>query len=230
VEYRPLIFTTTGTNTWEGHIYPRHPSAWMDSYFHAEKPYLKVAEKMGISEFVVETEMHAMNRNPLWASMLKRVGKVYHGTVSYTSWDGDYFPKDRHLLPVRRLGMDMYKRSKLKSNATARQVTKMWASWFKRMPVGVLHRTAIDETSIQARSGAYSNPAYTYLPGKENNKVQANWFHAACKTVHDFGLRGVYFWKVDLTDYPDHPATSLSTFEGRPSAKVISDYCPRVLH
>jgi hypothetical protein len=39
----------------------------------------------------------------------------------------------------------------------------------------------------------------------------------------------VYFWKVDLTDYPDHPATSLSTFEGRPAASVIGDSCPRIL-
>jgi hypothetical protein len=35
-------------------------------------------------------------------------------------------------------------------------------------------------------------------------------------------LRAVFFWKVDLTDNPAFPASSMSTFEGRPSAAVIS--------
>jgi hypothetical protein len=41
-------------------------------------------------------------------------------------------------------------------------------------------------------------------------------------------MRGVFFWKVDLTDNPDHPARSLSTFEGRQGAAAISD-CANIL-
>jgi hypothetical protein len=229
VEYRPLIFSTREISPWEGHIYPSHPAAWFDSYFTAEQPYLRVAQHMHVPEFVVETEMHALNRNPLWPSLLHRVARAYSGTVSYASWDEDYFPATRHLLPVGRLAMDMYAPLNLSPTATPAQVAKAWAARFRTVPASILHRTAIDETGIQARAGAYDHPADMYRTGREANNVQTNWFRAACQTVHTFGLRGVYFWKVDLTDYPDHPATSLSTFEGRPSASTISTYCRRVL-
>jgi len=59
--------------------------------------------------------------------------------------------------------------------------------------------------------------------------VQANWFTAACAMVAKYHMRGVFFWKVDLTDNPAHPATSLSTFEGRKGVAAISE-CARILH
>ena len=59
--------------------------------------------------------------------------------------------------------------------------------------------------------------------------MQVNWFTAACATVRQYHMRGVFFWKVDLTDNPAHPATSLSTFEGRKGAAAISE-CARILH
>jgi hypothetical protein len=38
----------------------------------------------------------------------------------------------------------------------------------------------------------------------------------------------VFFWKVDLTDNPAHPASSLSTFEGKEGAIAISK-CAEIL-
>ena len=163
--------------------------------------------------------MNLLNRSPLWPSFFKRVARIYKGLVSYAAWDRNYFDPPIHLLPVKQLGMDMYLPIKLPPNASAKRVTAAWERPFRKLPRSVLHRTAIDETGIQARNGAYRNPPFMYLPGTENENVQANWFHAACATVHRFHMRGVYFWKVDLTDYPAHPATSLSTFEGRKAAE-----------
>jgi hypothetical protein len=228
VEYRPLVFTHE-TNTWEGRIDPTHPVKWFRSYFHAERPYLKVAQQQNVKEFVTATEMNLLHRSPLWPSFFKRVARIYKGLVSYSAWDHNYFDPPIHLLPVKQLGMDMYLPVKLPPNASAKRVTAAWERPFRKLPRSVLHRTAIDETGIQARNGAYRNPPFMFLPGTENENVQANWFHAACATVHRFHMRGVYFWKVDLTDYPAHPATSLSTFEGRKAARTIAS-CARILH
>jgi len=35
-------------------------------------------------------------------------------------------------------------------------------------------------------------------------------------------MRGLFFWKVDLTDNPAYPADSLSTFEGKLGAGAIA--------
>jgi hypothetical protein len=224
VEWRPLIFVPShANNPWEGLINPPDPQAWFSSYFHAEYPYLKAAQKLHVSEFVAQTELHVLNPSPLWGSFFKRVGKVYHGVVSYASWYGDYLPPKGHLLPVRLYGMDMYKALNLTYKATTAQVTAAWEKAFAGVPESVLKRTALDEEGIEARRGAYKLPPNLGAPGVPDEAVQANWFTAACRTVAHYHMRAVYFFKVDLTDNPAEPASSLSTFEGRKGAVAISD-------
>jgi hypothetical protein len=244
VEYRPLILVPNEDNPWEGLIAPYPERRWFDNYYRAELPYLRMAQRLGVSEFVTATEMTHLNPSPLWPSFFGRVSHVYHGLISYTAWDGDYFghnpgtgnrpaapfrvarPK---LLPVKYLGMDMYWHTSLPADATSAEVTAAWEALFGKMPASVLRRTAIDETGIQARAGAYTNPGDLSVAGRPDDQVQANWFTAACATVARYHMRGVFFWKVDLTDNPAHPATSLSTFEGRKGVAAISE-CKRILH
>ena len=229
VEYRPVILVPREPNNWAGKIAPSDPSAWFSSYYRAELPYLRTAQQLRVQEFVTATEMHGMNNSPLWPSFFARVSHAYHGVVSYATWDYDYFPPDSQIPPLKYLGMDMYWHMKLPQDATSAQVTQKWELLFGELPVSVVQRTAIDETGIQARAGAYADPGALGLPGRQSDQVQANWFLAACETVHKYHMRGVFFWKVDLTDNPAHPASSLSTFEGRTGATAISD-CARILH
>ena len=66
-------------------------------------------------------------------------------------------------------------------------------------------------------------------PGVLDEQVQANWYLAVCHIVKANHMRGVFFWKADLADYPAHPAQALSVFEGRKGAQAISE-CARILH
>jgi hypothetical protein len=229
VEYRPLVMVTDESNEWEGLITPADPAQWFSNYYDAELPYLRAAQQFGIGEFVATTEMHELDSSPLWPAFFARAAQIYHGTLSYSIWDGDYFSPHDQLLPVKFVGMDMYYPLKIPAAATSAEVTAAWESMFSRIPASVLQRTAIDETGIQARLGAYQDPANLRIPGQLAEQVQANWYVAACDTVERYHLRGVYFWKVDLTDYPASPATSLSTFEGKEGAAAISA-CARILH
>jgi hypothetical protein len=238
VEYRPMVMVPSQSNPWAGLINPYPPAKWFDNYYRAELPYLKLAQRLQVREFVTATELQDLNSSPLWPSFFARVSQVYHGVISYTAWDGNYFgsppgkPMQKatpELLPVKYLGMDMYWHMSLPANATSAEVTAAWEALFGKMPASVLRRTAIDETGIQARAGAYEDPGDLAAPGRRSDRVQANWFTAACLTVAKYHMRGVFFWKVDLTDNPAHPATSLSTFEGRKGAAAISE-CSRILH
>jgi hypothetical protein len=228
VEYRPLIFVPGQPNPWEGLITPDDPAGWFASYYRAELPYLRTAQKLGVSEFITATEMHDLNDSPLWPSFFVRVSRIYRGTVSYAAWDRDYFLSPRRLLPVKSLGMDMYMPLKIPASASSARVTASWEAYFRKMPRSVLRRTAIDETGIAARAGAYRHPGDLGAPGHLSQQVQVNWYLAACRTVRRYHLRGVFFWKTDLTDNPAFPAGSLSTFEGKKGAVAISD-CRRLL-
>jgi hypothetical protein len=124
----------------------------------------------------------------------------------------------------------MYWHMNLQATSTSAEVTAAWAALFGKLPPSLLRRTAIDETGIQARAGAYHNPGALGALGRQSERVQVNWFTAACTIVQRYHMRGVFFWKVDLTDNPvRHPATSLSTFEGRKGVAAISE-CARILH
>ena len=237
VEYRPLVLVPSAPNQWEGLISPYPPAEWFNNYYQAQLPYLRVAQQLRVSEFVTETELYDLNSSPLWPSFFTRVSQVYRGVISYSSWDGNYFGNDPdksfqaarpELLPVKYLGMDMYWHMNLPATATTAEVTASWEALFGKMPPSVLRRTAIDETGIQARAGAYANPEDLGAPGLRSEQVQTSWFTAACATVRRYHMRGVFFFKVDLTDNPAHPATSLSTFEGQEGAGAISE-CSKIL-
>jgi hypothetical protein len=238
VEYRPLVMVPSAPNHWEGLINPYPPTVWFSSYYRAELPYLRMAQQLGVREFVTASELQDMNSSPLWPSFFARVSQIYHGVISYTAWDGNYFgaapgtslqAATPELLSVKYLGMDMYWHMNLPAAATTAEVTAAWEALFSKVPASVLQRTAIDETGIQARAGAYPDPEDLNAPGPQSEGVQANWFTAACATVSRYHMRGVFFFKVDLTDNPAYPAKSLSTFEGREGAAAISG-CVRIFH
>lgn len=223
VEYRPLIFIPSHKNNpWEGMLNPPNQQKFFNNYFSVLWPYIKAAQQLHISEFVTATEMHLLNGSRLWKSFFQRVGKTYHGVVSYTAFYRDYFAATGHLLPVRLYGMDMYKALPLKVSATQAQVTAAWEASFKGVPAAVLQRTALDEEGLAARAGAYTGPPNLNMPGRLDQLVQARWFTAACKTVARFHMRAVYFFKVNLADNPLEPSKALSVFEGRKGAVAIS--------
>lgn len=224
VEYRPLIMVEHVTNPWEGRISPADPALWFANYYNLERPYLQDAQRYHINEFVAATEMKALNGSPLWGGFFVKISQVYSGAVSYAAHQADYFPPGTRLLPVKYLGMDMYRSLALPSWASPAQVTAAYEAYFKDVPESVLRRTSIDETGIAARTGAYQAPSYLGIPGTLDEALQANWFIAACNTVKKYEMRAVFFWKVDLADYPlTHPAHSLSTFEGKQGAKAITE-------
>ena len=228
VTYRPLIFLPK--HGWEGRVEPTNPAKWFNSYYRAELPYLRRAQQFHVTEFVAETEMHSMNADPGWRAFYNRLSAIYHGTLTYAAWDGDYFPPSGHLMEVSALGMDMYEAMpRLSASASKSKVLAAWDAYFATMPKSVLERTTIQEIGIQARAGAYKDPANLQANGQMDQKVQANWFTAACQAVRKYDMRGVFFWKVDLTDNPESPASSLSTFEGKQGAAAIAS-CASVLN
>jgi len=223
VEYRPLVFIPSHpVNPWEGMLKPPSQQKFFNNYFSVLWPYIRAAQKLHINEFVTATEMHGLNGSRLWKSFFKRVGKTYHGVVSYAAFFRDYFRPTGHLLPVRLYGMDMYKSFPFNANASQAKLTAAWESSFKGVPAAVLARTALDEEGISARDGAYRNPPNLNTPGRLDQAIQVRWFTAACKTVARFHMRAVYFFKVNLADNPAEPSKALSVFEGRKGAVAIS--------
>jgi hypothetical protein len=229
VEYRPLLFVQTTGNNWEGLLEPKNPTAWFNSYYQRNLPYLKMAQRYHISEYVIGTEMKRLSPAKQWPSFLAKSGKVFKGQISYAQNQYVYFRPHTDLPPTKLTGVDMYEPLKLPASASLGKVEAAYDKFFAAMPRSILRRSAIQETGIEARSGAYLDPPDLTATGKLDQVIQYNWFTAGCAAVKRFHLRGIFFWKVDLADNPlSHPASSLSTWEGKEGAVAISD-CEKLL-
>jgi hypothetical protein len=222
VEYRPLLFVETKGNTWEGLIKPKNPTAWFNSYYQQNLPYLKMAQQDRITEYVIGTEMKALTPAKQWKSFLAKSAKVFRGPISYAQNQYVYFRPNTDLPPTTLTGVDMYEPLTVPANASLSKVEAAYNKFFAAMPMSVLRRSAIQETGIEARAGAYQEPPNLTLTGKLDETIQKNWFIAGCAAAKKFHLRAIFFWKADLADNPAHPAASLSTWEGRLGAEAIS--------
>lgn len=223
VEYRPLIRVGPKWG-WEGFIYPTDPQAWFNALYQAELPYLQIAQRLKVREFVVSTELQTLSSSYLWRQFLARVAHVYHGIVSYAAAEYDYYNSATHpVLPIRLLGMDSYPHINLPPTATVRQLVAGWSHRFSGVSKSELARTAIDEIGIQAARDAYHAPeAWNTNEGPLDEQVQARWFTAACRFVARSHMRGIYFWNVNLAGNPARPPyPSPSTFEGKKGALAI---------
>ncbi len=220
VEYRPLIRVGPSWQ-WEGFITPANQRAWFASLFRAELPYLKVAQRLHVRTFVVGTELHGLFGSPLWPGFLARVRAVYRGTVTYSAWEKDYYFRSSSLPPTSLLGLDPYPHIKLPATATVGQLVTAWDQNFRHVPAATLARTTMQEVGIPALAGAYRHPERWYMHGKPDQLVQARWFTAACKIVHQYHMRGVYFYEVNLLNDPAHPLRFAAFFDGKKGADAI---------
>jgi hypothetical protein len=226
VEYRAL-FAIDNTDDRDRSLAPRNLGAWLDSLLSTETPALRLAGDLGVSEFVVGTEMASVDQSPLWGDFFKKAQKIYPGTLSYASWggrsdtaSGGFFDKHRVELPISDLGASAYPPIDLPSDASVASLTSAWEHFLTAFtPESVLRRTAIDEIGIPALDGFYADPwQWDNLKGTADPTVQARWFEAACAAVTAEHMRGIYFWSESLTDDPAKPFNSFVGFLGRPES------------
>jgi hypothetical protein len=225
VEYR-VVLRIAGQDGVSEHLRPAHQGLWFASLLSAERPFLKLAARENVGEFIVGTELATLEGSKQWQGFFAKASGFYHGQLSYASWGGNFFSSRRALPPVAEYGVTAYPDIRLPDSATVAQLTAAWTSFLDRAPASVLARTAIDEIGIPAEAGAYERPwAWNNQHGPQDDQVQARWFEAACAAAVAAHVRAIYFWNVNLIDDPYHPYASLVKIEGRPESEAAIRNC-----
>jgi len=233
VQYRPIIRLgapsgwTAPHGTWEGFIKPASQQAWFGSLYRAERPYLRAAQRLGVSQFVVGTELHGINSSPWWPWFLAKVRGIYHGSVAVAQHQSNYL--GGHLIRGASPGVDLYPDLGLRDDATQAQVTAAFESKLARVPASVLHATSLDEVGFASVHGAYDAPQLWSAPGPADYLMQKRYFTAVCETVAHYGMAGLWFYEADLTENPAQPWAFPAAFEGRAGARAIAA-CAGILH
>jgi len=234
VEYR-VLFAIDNKDGRDGSIDPGNFDGWVNWLYTTEEPALKLAQSEKVAEFVVGSEIAAIDQAKKlkpWDDFFKKAAKLYKGSLSYATWGGHtanqgFFSKGRVELPTTELGATAYPALGLSKNATVKSLTKAWENYLTdHTPDSVLRRTAIDELGIPALAGAYSDPwQWNNLKGTADATIQARWFTAACDAVTAEHLRGIYFWSEPIEDNPAKPYAALVSFLGRSASLAAIKAC-----
>lgn len=231
VTYR-VMFNIPAQSGRTGRIAPSDPGAWFASLLAAERPYLGLAQRYRVSEFIAGNEQTSIEANPRWGSFYAQAARIYHGALSYATWggrpgyagvaDGDL----GQLPPVPDWGITAYPLVDLPASASQAKVTAAWSAYLRRIPSWALGRMELDEVGIPAAAGAYERAwDWTAFTGSADDTVQARWFTAACTAARSDRMRGIWFFAVFLEDDPAHPYPGLAKFEARPATEAAIRNC-----
>jgi hypothetical protein len=234
VQMRPIIRVGPTKNwdspplSWEGHLVPTSDEKFFKNLLKAEQPYLSVARSVGVTQFVVATELYSLPYSKWWPWFLTRAASDCHCSISYAAQYTQYFDNSKNLPHVYQLGTDAYPALNLPSNASQASVTKGWEKSLAKVPESKRERTSLDETSIRATEGAYKDPSSWDIAGKADPTVQVRYFTAACETAKHYNMHAIYFYFIPLNDDPAHPVNYPAYFVGNAGSKAIAG-CRKIL-
>ncbi|MFC4945502.1 glycoside hydrolase family 113 [Pseudonocardia sp. GCM10023141] len=226
VAVRPLLDEANllqhDARDWRGGLQPVDRNAWYASYQDFLGPYLTMAQQHRVDTFMIAAELNSLQGDPHWAPMIAQARTLYHGEIGYAAnWDA--YPQAKAGVPADGVGIDAYPRLGLAAGASAAQMHDAWRAWLDATAPG--QDVVLYEVGAAAEPRMMDNPAIPNTPGAALDKtVQRRWFAAACSAARERGLRGLYWWKLELDDDPAaaDPVDDLhDSFLGRPAEEAI---------
>lgn len=211
VSLRPLLDETSLRESrvdWK----PRNERSWFASYEQFLRPYLAVAQRDGVAEFIVGTELSEFDTSPDWDSLDRVARALYHGTLACAAnWSS---------IPRRICGgidetVDAYPPVKHGSIAAG------WDAY----DVGLRKATVLTEVGIAAAPNAPTAPyRSSWAISHADPAVQAAWFTAACHAAVRDHLAGIYYWSVGLgTPNPGPTVSNQLGWAGSAGQQAIAE-------
>ncbi len=194
---RPLLNQSSLGNTWRGELQPTNRPDWFNSYSSMMAPYLRMAQTDKVTSFTISLELASLTKATEWSSVISQARSLYKGQLVFaTSWRASPSNGAGEVHTGTSVGIDAYPGlpSSYTSSSSVAKLVSGWNTFLGQHHFGTADsKVTIDEVGIDATDGAYQTP-YEYVSGPFDQKIQANWFTAACQFSKDHKLGGIYFW------------------------------------
>jgi hypothetical protein len=165
---------------------PVNQAAWFRSYERFLRPYLAMAQRDGVAEFIEGSEFPQFDTAPGWHSLDKWARRVYHRTLACAAnWSK---------VPAVICGgvAEMVDAYPPVPDGT------LLAGW-ERYDRTLRRGTGLAEVGIAAAAEARTNPdRYGWPVRHPDPTAQAQWFAAACHAAEHAHLGSIYFWPASL--------------------------------
>ena len=208
--FEPLITVTSGTVHWCGLIHPKTVQdevLWLQNWFHALQPYIIAAQKEGVQQIAIGTELEWMQYHTsasYWNQYISQVSSLFTGKIIYdTNWDfsrvGPY-PSWFQNPNLGAIGVSAYlPLVKISSSVPENQAISLWNTEIKR-PLDALSVTThkpvvLSEFGYRDSSDAGFAP-YIYTSSLPHDpQQQSTLFNAGFSNImDDQHIIGAFVW------------------------------------
>ena len=193
---------------------PPVTATWFASYRRFLEPYVSMAARLHVPQFVLGTEFTRFQHDHQWKLLRTWLAKRYQGKIAYAD-NGLYGLS--HGAAIPRQTIDAYPSHLTRSGSGLRQG---WLGYARALP----HKAVLSEVGIGAIKGAWRQPWVHHWPASHLDlKVQARWFAAACHAAAAAHLGGIYFWPLNFGQSFTGPTLdNQGNWAGSPAARAIS--------
>jgi hypothetical protein len=209
-------------------IRPDDPRAWFGSYTAFISHYAAMAERLGVAQFTVGSELSSISDDrPGWLAVIRQVRDRYHGTVLYAAEPGEA-ARVPFWDALDLIGIDAYFPLSAEPTTDVSVLQRSWEPIRAEMAAASERygrKILFTEAGYTSQEGTTTRPNDWMLGTPPNESEQAAAYQALLATFSDepwWG--GVYWWVWNALpdDGSDH-ATNYSP-RGKAAERVIRDW------
>jgi hypothetical protein len=212
-------------------IRPDDRGAWFASYTTFVSHYAAMAQRLGVEQFAVGSELSSISDDrPGWLQVVREVRARYHGTVLYAAT-----PDEAARVPfwdaLDMIGIDAYYPLSAAATTDVSVLQRSWVPILAEMAAASARydrKILFTEAGYTSQEGTTTQPANYLLGTPPNEAEQAAAYQALLATFSDEPWwEGVYWWVWNALpdDGSDH-ATNYSP-RGKAAERVIRDWWQR---
>jgi hypothetical protein len=212
-------------------ISPDDRGAWFASYTDFISHYASMAQRLGVEQFAVGSELASISDDrPGWLQVIREVRARYHGTVLYAADPGEA-ARVPFWDALDMIGIDAYWPLSRASTSDVSALQQSWEPIRAELAAGSARygrKILFTEVGYTSQEGTTTQPANWMLGTTPNETEQAAAYQALLATFSDQAWwDGVYWWVWNALpdDGSDH-ATNYSP-RGKAAERVIREWWQR---
>jgi hypothetical protein len=185
---------------WRGNVRPGDPAQWWRDYRHFVLRYARLAERTGVSTYVVGSEMKSQSgRSRRWRALVREVRARFRGAVTYeANWDE--FEAVDWWDAVDVIDVSGYFPLASEPGASVQQLTAAWAAPRKRLGAAARRfgrPVMLGEAGFTTSAATAVQPWNVEIGGRFDPRAQARAYEATFRAWADVPwFWGFHWWFV----------------------------------
>jgi Glycoside Hydrolase Family 113 len=199
-------------------ILPGNREAWFTSYTAFITHYAAMAERLGVEQFAMATELSSLTEDrSAWLQVIRAVRAQYHGTVLYAA--GRDYARVPFWDALDMIGIDAYWPLSMESTTDVQALQQAWEPYrdeLADLAAKYNRQIVFTEAGFTSQEGTTTEPSDWRISDTANQTEQAAGYQSLLATFSDQPWwAGVYWWVWNML-----PSTAAEPRDYSPRGKA----------